>query len=87
MPNCLSAKKQLRQNKVRRDRNRSKKSVLRGSVRKIREAVAAGDIETAEASYQETAKGLDRAGSHRILHPKKVSRTKSRLQKIIKAAK
>jgi small subunit ribosomal protein S20 len=40
MPNSNSAKKRLRQNKVSRTRNRSKKSAMRTEIRKIREAAA-----------------------------------------------
>ncbi|MAZ94769.1 MAG: 30S ribosomal protein S20 [Planctomycetaceae bacterium] len=40
MPNSNSAKKRLRQNKVNRGRNRSKKSAMRTEIRKIREAAA-----------------------------------------------
>ncbi len=87
MPNSKSATKRLRQNATRRDRNRATKSALRTQLRKVREAVASGDVALAEAEYIVVAKKLDRAGSHKILHPNTASRTKSRLQKAIKKAK
>jgi len=87
MPNSKSATKRLRQNVTRRDRNRSVKSELRTQLRKVRAAVAAGDVAAAEAGYVLVAKKLDRAGRHKIMHPNTASRTKSRLQKAIKAAK
>ena len=87
MPNTLGAKKRLRQNVVRRDRNRAFKSALRGQLRKVREALQAGNVETAEAEYVDAAKRLDRAGHRNIIHPNAAARTKSRLQKMIKAAK
>ena len=40
MPNSISAKKRLRQNKTHRQRNRSKRSAMRTEIRKLREAAA-----------------------------------------------
>jgi len=87
MPNSKSAKKRLRQNVTRRDRNRSVKSDLRTQLRKVKAAVAAGDVAAAEAGYVLVAKKLDRAGGSNIMHANTASRTKSRLQKAIKAVK
>ena len=87
MPNSKSANKRLRQSVTRRDRNRSVKSDLRTQLRKVRAAVAAGDVAAAEAGYILVAKKLDRAGSSKVMHPNTASRTKSRLQKAIKAVK
>jgi small subunit ribosomal protein S20 len=87
MPTTKSAKKRLRQNIARRSRNRTVKSSVKTQVRKVREAVAAGDIQTAETEFREAAKKLDRAGAHRVIHANKASRTKSRLQQLIKKAK
>jgi small subunit ribosomal protein S20 len=87
MPNTVSAKKRLRQNTSRRLRNRSVKSVIRTKLRHVREAVAAGDVEKAESEYREAAKKLDQAGQRNIIHPNRAGRTKSRLQRLIRAAK
>ena len=87
MPNTLSAKKRLRQNEKRKTHNRAIKSALRTSIRKVREATAAGEIEKAETEFRSTTKQLDKAGAHRVIHPNKASRLKSRLSARIKAAK
>ncbi len=87
MPTTKSAKKRLRQNITKRSRNRTVKSSVKTQVRKVREAVAAGDIQQAETEFREAAKKLDRAGAHRVIHANKASRTKSRLQQLIKKAK
>ena len=63
------------------------KSAMRGQIRKVREAVEAGDVETAEAAFRDAAKKIDRAGARNIIHKNAAARTKSRLQKLIKAAK
>jgi small subunit ribosomal protein S20 len=87
MPNTKSAKKRLRQNEEIRSRNRGKRSDLRGQIRKVRVAIAAGDVATAEEEYRGAAKRRDRAGAKHLIHPNAAARTKSRLQKAIKAAK
>ena len=87
MPNTPSAKKRLRQNEVRRERNRSVKSAVRSQVKKVHTAIAAGDIAKAEEEFRLAAKRLDRAGAARIMHPNASSRYKSRLQHLIKKAK
>lgn len=87
MPNSESAKKRLRQNVVRRDRNKSIKSAFKTQVKKVLTAVSAGEIETAEEQYRLAAKKLDQAGAKGIIHKNTASRKKSRLQKAIKTAK
>ncbi len=87
MPNSKSAKKRLRQNIDRRLRNRSVRTSLRTQIRKVREAVKAGDVEQAEQAYRLAAKRLDQAGAHMLIHPNKAARTKSRLQHLIKKSK
>lgn len=87
MPNTKSAIKQLRQDEVRRLRNKSIKSRCKTEIKKVLAAVDSGDIETAEAQYRVAAKRLDKAGSAKVLHPNTAARQKSRLQRLIKAAK
>jgi small subunit ribosomal protein S20 len=87
MPNTTSAKKRLRQNEVRRERNRSIKSAVRSQIKKVQAAVASGEITKAEEEFRIAAKRLDRAGAARVIHPNAGSRYKSRLQRLIKKAK
>jgi small subunit ribosomal protein S20 len=87
MPTTKSAEKRLRQNAVRRLRNRSAKAALKTQVRKVREAVAAGDLTKAEQELRVASKKLDRAGAKRVIHANKAGRTKSRLQHLIKKNK
>jgi small subunit ribosomal protein S20 len=87
MPTTNSAKKRLRQNVKRRDRNRATKSMLRTLVRRVRDAVAAQNVAEAEAELRVTAMKLDQAACKNIIHRNKASRTKSRLQRLIKSAK
>lgn len=87
MPTTKSAKKRLRQNIKRRAHNRAIRSAVKTQVRKVRRAVAAGDIARAEQEMRLAAKKLDRAGCKRIIHPNAAARTKSRLVQLIKNAK
>jgi small subunit ribosomal protein S20 len=87
MPTTKSAKKRLRQNLKLRDSNRAVKSMLKTTVRKVRDAVAAKDMTAAETELRVASKRLDQAASKKIIHRNKASRTKSRLQHLIKTAK
>jgi small subunit ribosomal protein S20 len=87
MPNRKSAEKRLRQNVVRRGRNRMMKSAVKTQIRKVRELVEAGDVDKAEEAFRLAAKKLDRASSKNVIHPNRAARTKSRLQSLIKKRK
>lgn len=87
MPNTKSAKKRLRQDKVRRANNRSVKSAMKTQIKKVTTAVDAGDFETADKEFVLAVKKLDKAGAHNVIHKNTAARYKSRLAKRIKAAK
>jgi small subunit ribosomal protein S20 len=86
MPNTASSKKRLRQNEKLRVRNRAVKSVMRGQIRRVREAVAAGNGEQAQAELKIAQKRLDKAASTNLIHRNAAARTKSRLVKLVKSA-
>ena len=87
MPNTPSAKKRLRQDEVRRERNRKVKSALRTQLKKVRTAVKEGDLAKAELEFRVAAKRLDLAGAARVIHPNTASRYKSRLQQSLRKSK
>lgn len=87
MPNTPSAKKRHRQSLVRRERNRAAKSQLRGTIRKAREAVVAGNLEEAQTLVLATNRMLDKTAARGIIHSNKASRLKSRLAHMIVTAK
>jgi small subunit ribosomal protein S20 len=78
LPNVKSAEKRMRTNKVREQRNKSKRSRLRNAIKVAEQADAA---ETLQASYQTAKSLLDRAAAKRLVHPNKAARLKSRLAK------
>ncbi len=87
MPNSAGANKRLRQNKVRRLRNRSTKSQVRGLVKSVRTAISSGDVEASEKALQAAQKRLDQAAAKNVIHANQAARTKSRLSKAIKSLK
>ncbi|TWU11005.1 30S ribosomal protein S20 [Allorhodopirellula heiligendammensis] len=84
MPNTQSAKKRLRQSEVRRLRNRGVRSNMRGAVRRVREAVAAGEHEKAQSEFRLACKKLDQAAARNVIHRNAAARTKSRLAAAVK---
>ncbi|MEM8666233.1 MAG: 30S ribosomal protein S20 [Planctomycetota bacterium] len=84
MPNTASAKKRLRQNDKRRQHNRAAKSTMRTQLRKVRDAVKEGDAEKAKAEFLIAQKSIDQAASKNLIHQNAASRTKSRLNKLVK---
>ena len=86
MPNTASAKKRLRQNAKRRQHNRTLRSRMRTQIRRVREAVEAGDGEKAQAEFRVAAKRLDQAAAKNLIHKNAAARSKSRLSKLVKSA-
>ena len=83
MANHPSAKKRARQNEVRRVRNRSRMTRVRGSVKSVREAVAAGDQSAAQAALQAAIPAIDKAAAQGVIHRRNASRTVSRLNRLV----
>jgi small subunit ribosomal protein S20 len=87
MPNIKSAKKRLRQDIVRHEKNRSTKRALRTQCKKVLEAVEARDADKAQAELQIAAKKLDTAASKNTIHRNAAARLKSRLSAKVKSVK
>lgn len=86
MANHVSSLKRARQTEVKTAVNRSNKSKLRGSLRTLREAIAAGDKQKLRAVYSETVSVLDKSVQKGVLHKNTASRYKARLNARVKAA-
>ncbi len=87
MPNTANAKKALRQSIKRRLHNRSQRSALRTTVKKVRALAASGDLAGAESAFRFATKRLDQAAAKNLLHRNTAARIKSRLSKLLKEAK
>jgi small subunit ribosomal protein S20 len=83
MPIIKSAKKRMRQDIRRRADNRQRRSTLRTAIRRLREAIEAGDTATVKTRWSETQGLLDRTARLGIIHPNAAARTKSRLARRI----
>jgi len=85
MANSAQARKRARQNEKQRAHNASQRSALRTAVKRVRQAIKAGDKAAAQVVFQESVSVLDRIANKRIIHKNKASRHKSRLSAQIKA--
>ncbi|WP_324651229.1 30S ribosomal protein S20 [Georgenia sp. H159] len=81
MANIKSQKKRILTNEKARLRNKAVKSELKTHVRRVREAVAAGDKETAAAALQSAGRKLDKAASKGVIHANQAAQRKSKLAK------
>ena len=79
MANIKSQVKRNRQNEARRLRNRSVRTALKTSVKKVRTAASGADPGQAEALFRQTARDLDKAASKGVMHKRAAARRKSRL--------
>ena len=86
MPHSASAKKRNRQNLRDRERNRSIKSTLKTSIRKLLAAVTSGNADQANQQFRATVKTADQAAAKGTIHRNRAARIKSRLSARVKAA-
>ncbi len=85
MANVKSAKKRIRQIKVRTERNRDRVSRIRTYVRSAEEAIASGDKGAAETAVRAAMPELHRGVTKGVLHKKTAARKISRLTARVKA--
>ena len=85
MANTTSAKKATRKIARRTATNKARRSRVRTYVRKIEEALAAGDKGAAEAAFVAVQPELMRAASKGVMHRNTASRKVSRLAKRVKS--
>lgn len=82
-----SAKTRIRRNARATVRNKARTSNIRGSIRKVEAAVAAGDEAAAKQALKEAQPKIARGVSKGVLHKNTASRKISRLAKRVKALK
>ncbi|PCH81576.1 MAG: 30S ribosomal protein S20 [Hyphomicrobiales bacterium] len=85
MANTSSAKKATRKMAARTDVNTTRRSRMRTFVRKVEEAIAAGDKAVADEAFKAAQPEVMRAAAKGILHKNTASRKMSRLSSRIKA--
>ena len=82
-----SAKKTLRQDIVRRMRNRSDKTALKTQIKKFVSAIKSHDFDEAGKHLSLVTKKLDKIAAKNIIHKKTASRKKSRLARFLNKQK
>lgn len=83
MANTRSAEKRNRQAQKRRARNVAVRTSVKTAVKKVREAVARGDGDSAKKALLEATSTLDRAASKGVLPKNTASRKIGRLAKAV----
>lgn len=84
MPITRSAKKYVRITKRRTIRNKTVQGVIKSAVKKTREAVAAGKLDTAKEWLRTAQKALDKAAQKKVIKKNTAARKKSRLNTLVK---
>jgi small subunit ribosomal protein S20 len=85
MANTTSAKKAVRKIERRTAVNRARRSRMRTYLRKVEEALAAGDATLAATALRQAEPELMRAAQHGVVHKNTASRKVSRLSARVKA--
>jgi small subunit ribosomal protein S20 len=82
-----SAKKRIRRNARHATYNKSRVTQMRGSIRKVEEAIKAGDEKAALEALKAAQPKIQKTAGKGIVHKKTASRKISRLSQRIKALK
>ena len=85
MANTAQARKRARQSVELNKHNSSLRSMLRTSIKRVRQAIDAGDQAAANDVFCKTTSVIDRIADKNIIHKNKAARHKSRLAATIKA--
>jgi len=86
LANHKSAKKRAQQNEVRRLRNRSVKTQLKGIVKTVRATAAGEDTAQGPEQLKLAQSAIDKAAKKGVLHRKTAARKISRLSQLINTA-
>ncbi len=79
MANIKSQIKRIKTNEKHRLRNKDVSSALKTSVRRVREATAAGDGDAASKALAQASRQLDKAASKGVIHRNQAANRKSAL--------
>ncbi len=81
MANIKSAKKRILVNRTKAERNKSIRSAVKTSIKKVEAAVAAKDKEAAAAALKVAISTIDKAATKGVYHKNNAARKVSRLAK------
>ncbi len=83
MPNTKSAKKRLRQNIKRRERNRYYVRRMKTEAKKVLKAVEEKNLELAKEQLRVAMKWIERAAARGAIHKNEAARRQSRISKAV----
>ena len=83
MANIKSAKKRILVTEIRTARNKSIRSEVKTSIKKVEAAVVAGDKEAAKVALNNAISTIESAASKGIYHKNNAGRKVSRLTKLV----
>ncbi|HPE11001.1 MAG: 30S ribosomal protein S20 [Actinobacteria bacterium] len=86
MANIKSQIKRIKTNNKAHERNKAVKSSLRTATRRVREALAEGDLDRAKTLAQDAGRKLDKAVSKGVIHRNQAANKKSALDKAVAEA-
>lgn len=87
MPNIKSAKKRVKTDAVKKDRNKEKIASMRTAIKNVRIAAKNADKKLAEEKLSIANKKIDKAVKQGLVHKNKAARDKSKLNKAINSIK
>ena len=85
MANIKSAKKRIKVIEAKTLQNKMFKTQLKTEIKKYEAALAAGDVELAQATYKAATKKIDQAASRGIIHKNAAANKKSQFTKKLNA--
>lgn len=83
MPNIKSAKKRVKTDAIKKERNKDKVASMRTAIKKVKLASKQGDAKLAEESLKVANKKIDKAVKSGLVHKNKAARDKSKLTKTV----
>lgn len=85
MAHHKDAIKRMRQNEIRRTKNRAYRSRMRNQIKAVRAAVESGDATTAQTELRNATSTIHRLAGKGIIHRNQAARRISRLNKAVRA--
>ena len=87
MAHHADALKRMRQNQKRRMRNRHYRATMRTQIKKVRQAVTSGELQTASTELNGAVSIIQRLASKKIIHRRAAARRVARLYKAVNKLK
>ena len=83
MPNIKSAKKRVKTDQIKRERNKDQITSMRTAIKKVKVSAKDENKEIAVQKLNEANKKIDKAVKSGLIHKNKAARNKSKLAKIV----